>query len=84
MLVAVCQALVGEGVLGAWPAWVWFAVMATGNHFWLDCLAGIAVALLAMAIVYRSDPSAALRRSSGAADRRRPHRPDAAAYRPRR
>ena len=24
-----------------WPAWVWFAVMATGNHFWLDCLAGM-------------------------------------------
>src|SRR5918912_2131676 len=24
-----------------WPAWVWFAVMATGNHFWLDVLAGI-------------------------------------------
>ena len=23
-----------------WPAWVWFAVMATGNHFWLDFLAG--------------------------------------------
>jgi hypothetical protein len=36
-----------------WPAWVWFAVMATGNHFWLDCIAGIGVALLAMAIVYR-------------------------------
>jgi hypothetical protein len=27
--------------------------MATGNHFWLDCLAGIAVAVLAMGIVYR-------------------------------
>ena len=27
-----------------WPAWVWFAVMATGNHFWLDILAGILVA----------------------------------------
>ena len=26
-----------------WPAWVWFAVMATGNHFWLDCLAGFAM-----------------------------------------
>jgi hypothetical protein len=26
--------------------------MATGNHFWLDCVAGIAVAVLAMAIVY--------------------------------
>ena len=35
-----------------WPAWVWFAVMATGNHFWLDCMAGIGVALMAMAIVY--------------------------------
>ena len=27
--------------------------MATGNHFWLDCIAGIGVALLAMAVVYR-------------------------------
>jgi membrane-associated phospholipid phosphatase len=37
-----------------WPAWVWFAVMATGNHFWLDVLAGIAVALISLAIVYRA------------------------------
>jgi hypothetical protein len=37
----------------AWPAWVWFAVMATGNHFWVDCLAGMLVALLAMTIVYK-------------------------------
>jgi hypothetical protein len=29
-------------------------VMATGNHFWLDCMAGIVVALLAMAVVYRN------------------------------
>jgi len=36
-----------------WPAWVWFAVMATGNHFWLDCLAGMAVALVAMTVVYK-------------------------------
>jgi hypothetical protein len=35
-----------------WPGWVWFSVMATGNHFWLDCIAGIGVALVAMAIVY--------------------------------
>lgn len=35
-----------------WPAWVWFAVVATGNHFWLDCVAGMFVALLAMGIVY--------------------------------
>lgn len=30
-----------------WPSWVWFAVMATGNHFWLDIAAGIATAVLA-------------------------------------
>jgi membrane-associated phospholipid phosphatase len=36
-----------------WPAWVWFTVMATGNHFWLDIVAGVAVVLLAAPIVYR-------------------------------
>ena len=36
-----------------WPVWVWFAVMATGNHFWLDVVAGIALAIVAGAIVYR-------------------------------
>jgi membrane-associated phospholipid phosphatase len=34
-----------------WPLWVWFAVMATGNHFWLDILAGIVVAAVAGAVV---------------------------------
>jgi membrane-associated phospholipid phosphatase len=38
-----------------WPVWVFFAVMATGNHFWLDCLAGWIVACVALAIVYRED-----------------------------
>jgi hypothetical protein len=37
----------------AWPAWVWFAVMATGNHFWLDCVAGMVLALVSMTIVYK-------------------------------
>jgi membrane-associated phospholipid phosphatase len=36
-----------------WPAWVWFTVMATANHFWLDIVAGIVVAGLAAAIIYR-------------------------------
>jgi membrane-associated phospholipid phosphatase len=36
-----------------WPAWVWFAVMATGNHFLLDVVAGIALATVTLAIVYR-------------------------------
>jgi membrane-associated phospholipid phosphatase len=38
-----------------WPLWVWFAVMATGNHFWLDVLAGIVLASLTMAFVYRRE-----------------------------
>lgn len=29
-----------------WPTWVWFSVMATGNHFWLDVAAGVGVAAL--------------------------------------
>jgi membrane-associated phospholipid phosphatase len=37
-----------------WPLWVWFAVMATGNHFWLDVLAGIVLGTIALAIVYRA------------------------------
>ena len=36
-----------------WPAWVWFSVMATGNHFWLDIAAGILVAGIAAAVLYR-------------------------------
>ncbi|MFN2471777.1 MAG: phosphatase PAP2 family protein [Gaiellaceae bacterium] len=37
----------------AWPVWVWVVVMATGNHFWLDIVAGVAVAMVAAAVVYR-------------------------------
>jgi hypothetical protein len=31
-----------------WPLWVWFCVIATANHYVLDVLAGIAVALAAL------------------------------------
>jgi membrane-associated phospholipid phosphatase len=37
----------------AWAPWVWFAVMATGNHFWLDIAAGLLVALLAALVLER-------------------------------
>jgi membrane-associated phospholipid phosphatase len=53
VLASLCRNRVAKVFWAIWPAWVWFAVMATGNHFWLDCVAGAAVALLAMAIVYR-------------------------------
>ena len=38
----------------AWPAWVSFALLISGNHFWLDIGAGLvlgAAALLAVRIV---------------------------------
>jgi membrane-associated phospholipid phosphatase len=38
-------------VWALWPLWVWFCVMATANHFWLDVVGGIVVALLALPLV---------------------------------
>jgi hypothetical protein len=35
-----------------WPVWVWFTVMATGNHFWLDVVAGIMLAGVSLSVVY--------------------------------
>ncbi|TMJ96944.1 MAG: inositol phosphorylceramide synthase [Actinobacteria bacterium] len=34
-----------------WPSWVWFSVMATGNHYWFDIAAGVAVAMAAGTLV---------------------------------
>jgi membrane-associated phospholipid phosphatase len=31
----------------AWPAWVAFTVIATGNHYWLDVAAGVVLAIVA-------------------------------------
>ena len=54
VLFSVCRNWWSKALWAAWPAWVWFAVMATGNHFWLDCVAGILVAILAMSAVYNN------------------------------
>jgi hypothetical protein len=50
----VCRHWWSKAVWALWPGWVWFTVMATGNHFWLDCLAGTIVAIVAMTIVFRA------------------------------
>jgi membrane-associated phospholipid phosphatase len=52
VMAVVCRTTWAKLLWAAWPAWVCFAVMATGNHFWLDCAAGFGVALIALAIVY--------------------------------
>ena len=47
-------ALLGYSMLWlAWPAWVCFAVMGTGNHYWLDCVAGFLIALLVAVLLFR-------------------------------
>jgi hypothetical protein len=52
-LAYVCRHKLAKLVWVLWPLWVWFSVMATANHFWLDVVAGVGVALVALAIVYR-------------------------------
>jgi membrane-associated phospholipid phosphatase len=46
-----CRRKAAKIAWALWPAWVWFCVLATANHFWLDVLAGIVVALFSLAIV---------------------------------
>jgi membrane-associated phospholipid phosphatase len=52
VLCSVCRWRVAKVLWLLWPAWVWFSVMATGNHFWLDVLGGIVVATIALVVVY--------------------------------
>jgi membrane-associated phospholipid phosphatase len=53
ILASVVRRPIWKAVWLLWPAWVWFAVMATGNHFWLDVLAGIVLATITLMITYR-------------------------------
>jgi membrane-associated phospholipid phosphatase len=34
-----------------WAPWVWFSVMSTGNHYWLDIVVGVALAGVAYLLV---------------------------------
>jgi membrane-associated phospholipid phosphatase len=54
VLFSVCRTRLAKALWLLWPAWVWFSVMATGNHFWLDVVAGVAVAAVACLLVYRN------------------------------
>jgi membrane-associated phospholipid phosphatase len=55
VLCAVSRNLFAKAVWALWPAWVWFSVMGTGNHFWLDVVAGVVVALVALSVIYRRE-----------------------------
>jgi membrane-associated phospholipid phosphatase len=52
-LALICKRSIFKVFWAIWPVWVWFSVMATGNHFWLDVLAGFLVAILAGVVIYR-------------------------------
>ena len=52
-LAYVCRSWWARVVWALWPAWVWFSVMATANHFWLDVVAGAALAAVTLAVIHR-------------------------------
>ncbi len=53
VMAALCSSLLARVLWLAWPAWVCFAVIGTGNHFWLDCAVGFVIALLSGWVLLR-------------------------------
>ena len=47
-LVSICRRWWAKALWALWPLWVWFCVLATANHFLLDVVAGIGVALVSL------------------------------------
>jgi membrane-associated phospholipid phosphatase len=47
-LVSTSRTIWAKAFWTIWPLWVWFSVVATANHYMLDVLAGIAVAVAAL------------------------------------
>jgi membrane-associated phospholipid phosphatase len=47
-LVSTSRTIWAKALWALWPLWVWFCVIATANHYLLDVLAGIAVAIAAL------------------------------------
>lgn len=45
VMFGVCRSVWSRALWLVWPAWVWFSVMGTGNHYWLDVVAGVAIAV---------------------------------------
>jgi membrane-associated phospholipid phosphatase len=51
LLAGTCRRWYSKALWALWPAWVWFCVVATANHFVLDVVAGIGVAVLSLLLV---------------------------------
>jgi membrane-associated phospholipid phosphatase len=46
VMAGLCRTWIAKALWLAWPVWVGFCVVATGNHYWLDVVAGVAIAIL--------------------------------------
>jgi membrane-associated phospholipid phosphatase len=51
VLFKACRHWWSKALWALWPAWVWFCVLATANHYVLDVAAGILVGLVALKTV---------------------------------
>jgi membrane-associated phospholipid phosphatase len=47
-MVSTSRTIWAKALWALWPVWVWFCVIATANHYLLDVLAGITVAVVAL------------------------------------
>jgi membrane-associated phospholipid phosphatase len=47
-LVSTSRTVWAKTLWALWPLWVWFCVVATANHYFLDVVAGIGVAAVAL------------------------------------
>lgn len=62
VMVSLARSRLAKALWALWPAWVAFTVISTGNHYWLDVVAGFAIAL-ATGYVLRRLPALRLRRA---------------------
>lgn len=53
VMVMLVRSTVAKVVWALWAPWVWFTVMSTGNHYWLDVAAGVLIALVTAAVLFR-------------------------------
>jgi membrane-associated phospholipid phosphatase len=62
VMAGLCRSPYAKALWYAWPVWVAFAVVSTGNHYWLDVVAGVLLAIVA-GITLRQIRSLRLRRA---------------------
>jgi membrane-associated phospholipid phosphatase len=60
-----CRNRIAKALWLLWAPWVWFTVMSTGNHYWLDVAVGVLLAGVAAAVVH-AKPLATRFRPAGA------------------